>query len=73
MSGFVEVFGTLAMTKDRFRSSLVTFLDFSVLAAACVGLPGVRRNRFSSFCSLTIWAPAEWGALLIKHLQELAF
>ena len=60
-------------TKDEFRSSPVTFLGFSTLAAACVGLPGMRHTRFLGFYSLTVWVPAEWGALLIKRLQELAF
>ena len=69
----VEVFGALGTTKDEFRSSPVPFLDFLALAAACVGLPGVRRTHFLGFCSLTVWAPAEWGALLTKCLQELAF
>ena len=72
-SGFVEVFGALATTKDEFRSSPVTFLGFSALAAACVGLSNVCRTYFWVFCSLTVWAPAEWGALLIKCLQDLAF
>ena len=72
-SGFVEVFGALGTTKDEFRSSPVPFLGFLALAASCVGLPGVRHTRFSDFCNLTVWAPAEWGALLIKRLQELVF
>ena len=72
-SGSVEVFGASATTKDEFRSSPITFLGFLALAAACVGLPGVRRTRFWVFRNLTVWAPAEWGVLLIKRLQELAF
>ena len=73
MSGLVEVFGVLATTKDRFWSSPVTFLGFSALAAACVGLPDVRRNHFWVFRSLLVRAPAEWGVLLMKRLLEVAF
>ena len=63
----------LATTKDRFWSSPVTFLGFLVLAAACVGLPGVRRTRFWVFRNLTVRVPTEWGILLMKHLLEVAF
>ena len=73
MSGFVEVFGASATTNDGFWSSPVTFLGFSALAAACVCLPGVCRTCFWVFCSLTVWVPIEWGALLIKRLLEVAF
>ena len=45
-SEFVKVFGASGTTKDEFRSSPVPFLGFLALAAACVGLPGVRRTRF---------------------------
>ena len=45
-SGFVEVFDVLGTTKDEFRSSPVPFLGFLALAAACVGLPGVRHTCF---------------------------
>ena len=67
------MFDTSATTKDEFRSSPVTFLGFSALAAVCVGLPGVRRTRFQIFRSLTVWTPTEWGALLMKRLHEVAF
>ena len=43
-SGFVKVFSASAMTKDEFRSSPVTFLGFSALVAAYVGLPSMRRT-----------------------------
>ena len=58
--GSVEVFGASATTKDEFWSSPVTFLGFLVLAAAYVGLPGLRHTRFWVFYSLTVWAPIEW-------------
>ena len=67
-SGSVEVFGASAMTKYEFWSSPITFLGFLALVAACVGLPGVRRTYFQVFCSLTVWVPTEWSALLMKHL-----
>ena len=73
MSGSVEVFGASATTKDEFLFSPVTFLGFSALAAACVGLPNMRRTHFWVFRSLTVWAPVEWGTILMKRLHEVVF
>ena len=73
MLGSVEVFDVSATTKDEFRSSPVPFLGFLALVVVRVGLPGVRRTRFRVFSSLSVWAPALWGVLLIKRLPEVAF
>ena len=69
----IKVFDTSATTKEEFRSSPVTFLGFSALAATCVDLPRLRRTYFWIFRSLVVRALAQWGILLMKRLPEVAF